>query len=83
MTLGTLANGDRLDLTTAAYAAGLNNVNTDVCDRLVTLTGLTILNGADDSVNANYAITWANGRIVIQQAASQTAPRTPRPCPLG
>lgn len=76
LTAGTIAAGDRLDLATATYAAGLNNVGTDVCDRAVALSGITILNSADETVNANYLISWANGRIVIRQAGSQTAPES-------
>lgn len=68
--LTPLAVGDALDPAGNAFVPGLNNENTDACDRPVTLSAIRVVNAAGDTVTANYAITLASGRIVIGQAAS-------------
>lgn len=71
-----LAIGDNLDPAGNVFMPGLSNVNTDVVDRPVTLSAVTLVNGSGASVNDNYAITFQNGRIVINQAGSTATAAT-------
>ena len=49
-----------------AFEAGLSNANTDVCDRDVKLSSVTILNAGSKDVTGNYEITLVPGHIVIK-----------------
>ncbi len=59
---GTFAPGE--DIVAYTFADGQNNENTDVCDRAVLLTAVTIKNATRD-VTDNYAVSFVPGRIVI------------------
>ena len=62
ITAGALAGTDQVSGYT--FAAGQENVNTDVTDRSVQLDSMIILKGSVD-VTANYLITLDPGHIVI------------------
>ncbi|HNX62403.1 MAG TPA: hypothetical protein PKN45_07145, partial [Candidatus Limiplasma sp.] len=63
VSMGTLAGSDAI--TAYTFAAGKSNANTDVVDRDVLLSTVTLTSGAKD-VTANYAITLRPGHIVIR-----------------
>jgi len=59
---GTFAPDE--SITAYTFADGLGNEATDICDRAVTLTAVTVKNGTK-TLTANYEITYVPGRIVI------------------
>lgn len=74
--LGSLAAGDMLTPDRTVFATGLGNTATDACDRAVSLTGVALHNASGADVTANYAISYAPGRIVIAPASGGIAPAT-------
>ncbi len=71
---GILAEGDRLDSGNAVFTSGFANENTDVCNRAVQLAGIPMLGPDGRDVTANYALTFAAGRIVILPGEALAAP---------
>ena len=69
VTLGAPAGSDRIASYT--HTDGLGNTATDVCDRAVELSAVTLQNGNRD-VTANYDITLLPGRLVIQPLTVQS-----------
>ena len=74
--VGTLAEGDALNLAGAVFEGGKSSSNTDVCNRPVLLQAIRVSGPAGADVTDNYDLQYAAGAIVILPAPAAAQPVT-------